>query len=133
MQAITVRSGRQLDGPSRVEHKKEERREENESLSDDHGISVGEKGKEKVVEEETPSKSKVLIPTIPFAQRLKQNKLEKDIEKFVKIFKQLNINTLYIDANDQIPSYAKFVKEIKSKKRKLEDNEAATLTEDYSA
>ncbi|XP_052204333.1 uncharacterized protein LOC127809523 [Diospyros lotus] len=76
---------------------------------------------------------KPYVPPIPFPQRLKQNKVDKQFEKFLKVFKQLRINIPFADALAQIPAYAKFLKEIMSNKRKLEDYKTIALTEECSA
>jgi len=47
--------------------------------------------------------------------------------------KKLYINILFTEALSQMPSYAKFLKEILSNKRKLEEHETVALTEEYSA
>ncbi|XP_038976409.1 uncharacterized protein LOC113461320 [Phoenix dactylifera] len=73
------------------------------------------------------------VPPIPFPQRLKQNKIDQQFEKFLKVFRQLHINIPFADALAQIPAYTKFLKEIISKKRKLEDFETIALTEECSA
>ncbi|XP_021737522.1 uncharacterized protein LOC110704041 [Chenopodium quinoa] len=75
---------------------------------------------------------KPYVPPNPFPQRLMQNKVENQYEKFLKIFKQLHVNIPFADALMQIPSYAKFLKEITSKKRKLEDYETIALSEECS-
>ncbi|XP_038973113.1 uncharacterized protein LOC120105094 [Phoenix dactylifera] len=76
---------------------------------------------------------KPYVPPIPFPQRLKQNKIDQQFEKFLKVFRQLHINIPFADALAQIPAYTKFLKEIMSKKRKLEDFETIALTEECSA
>ena len=97
-------------------------------------VSAEETGKENVVDKiESTSKTNVAIPPVPFSQRFKQNQLHKEFEKFVKIFKQLHINISFADAISQISSYAKFLKEIMSKKRCLEDHEMIALMKEYSA
>ncbi|XP_038981145.1 uncharacterized protein LOC120110395 [Phoenix dactylifera] len=73
------------------------------------------------------------IPSIPFSQRLKQNKIDQQFENFLKVFRQLHINILFADALAQISAYTKFLKEIIFKKRKLEDFETITLMEKCSA
>ncbi|KAJ4716943.1 DNA-directed DNA polymerase [Melia azedarach] len=73
------------------------------------------------------------VPPIPFPQRLRKNKLDKQFSKFLDVFKKLHINIPFADALEQMPSYAKFMKEILSNKRKLEENEAVMLTEECSA
>ena len=90
--------------------------------------------KEKVEEEQPTSSNTVSIPSaVSFPQWLKPNKLDKDFDKFVKIFKQLHINIPFIDAISQIPSYAKFLKEIMTRKKKLQDRKTTALIEECSA
>ena len=80
-----------------------------------------------------PPPVKPYVPPISFSQRLKQNKLDKQFEKFLQVFRQLYINIPFADALAQIPTYAKFLKEVMSNKRKLEDYETISMTEEYSA
>ncbi|XP_052311391.1 uncharacterized protein LOC112328498 [Populus trichocarpa] len=70
---------------------------------------------------------------IPFPQRLKKNKLDKQFSKFLDVFKKLQINIPFADALEQMPSYVKFFKDILSNKRKLEEYETVALTEECSA
>ena len=72
-------------------------------------------------------------PRIPFPQRLKKNKLDKQFSKFLEVFKKLHINIPFADALEQMPSYVKFMKDILSNKRKLEEYETVALTEECSA
>ncbi|XP_058784693.1 uncharacterized protein LOC131659532 [Vicia villosa] len=72
-------------------------------------------------------------PPIPFPQRLAKSKTEGQFKKFVELLKQLNITIPFTEAIIQIPSYANFLKEILSNKKKLEDNETVMLTAKCSA
>ncbi|XP_050909142.1 uncharacterized protein LOC127122911 [Lathyrus oleraceus] len=67
-------------------------------------------------------------PLVPYPQRLVKSKNEGQFKKFVKLLKQLNITIQFKEAITQMPSYAKFLKEIISNKKKLEDNETVMLT-----
>ncbi|KAJ8751563.1 hypothetical protein K2173_016803 [Erythroxylum novogranatense] len=49
------------------------------------------------------------------------------------VFKKLIINIPFAEALENIPSYAKFVKDVLSKKRRLGDHETVALTEECSA
>ena len=51
----------------------------------------------------------------------------------MEVFKKLNINILFADALEQMPSYVKFMKDILSKKRRLSDFGTVDLTEECSA
>ena len=70
---------------------------------------------------------------MPFPQRLKKFRDDKQFHKFVQVFKQLHMNIPFADALAQIHAYSKFLKEIMSNKRKLEDFETIALTEETSA
>ena len=70
---------------------------------------------------------------IPYPQRLKKHKLDKQFTKFMEVFKKLHINIPFADALEQMPSYVKFMKDILSQKRRLADFETVNLTEECSA
>ena len=72
-------------------------------------------------------------PPILFPQRFAKSKNEGQFKKFVELLKQLNITIPFTEAITQMPSYAKFLKEILSNKKKIEDNETVTLTAECSA
>ncbi|XP_048502790.1 UBA domain-containing protein Mud1-like [Beta vulgaris subsp. vulgaris] len=97
---------------------------------------------EKVLEEEakeTEKKEPIVIPIapykppVPFPQRLAQAKLEKKYGKFLDILKKLHINIPFLDAISEMPSYAKFLKDMLSNKRKIEENVTVSLTAECSA
>ncbi|XP_050875003.1 uncharacterized protein LOC127078606 [Lathyrus oleraceus] len=71
-------------------------------------------------------------PLIPYLQRIVKSKNEGQFKKFVELLKQLNITIPFTEAITQIPSYAKFLKEILSNKKKIEDNETVMLTAECS-
>ena len=73
------------------------------------------------------------IAPIPYPQRLKKNKLDKQFTKFMEVFKKLHINIPFADALEQMLSYVKFMKDILSQKRRLADFETVNLTEECSA
>ena len=82
--------------------------------------------------EDRPTMTKPTVP-IPYPQRLKKNKLDKQFAKFMEVFKKLHINIPFADALEQMPSYVKFMKDILSKKRRASDFETVNLTEECSA
>jgi len=59
-------------------------------------------------------------------------KLDLQFRKFLKVLKKLYINIPFTEALSQMPSYAKFLKEILSNKRKLEEYKTTVLTEERS-
>ena len=90
-----------------------------------------EQFKEKQSEENT-TEAKDSTP-VPYPQRLKKHKLDKQFTKFMDVFKKLHINIPFADAIEKMPSYVKFMKDILSQKRRLADFEIVKLTEECSA
>ncbi|XP_074327014.1 uncharacterized protein LOC141664955 [Apium graveolens] len=97
----------------------------------DPNEKVDDEQKEEEVAPKAPGKPHV--PPIPFPQRLHNRQLEKQYEKFLQIFRQLHINIHFADALAQMPLYAKFLKEMLSRKQKIEDVETITLNAECSA
>ncbi|XP_076917602.1 uncharacterized protein LOC143577737 [Bidens hawaiensis] len=59
--------------------------------------------------------------------------MEEQYGKFLELFKQLHINLPFLDALKEMPKYAKFLKEVLSNKKKLEELSCVTLNEECSA
>ena len=87
------------------------------------------------VSKETKKQTRTDEPAIPipYPQRLKKSKLEKQFTKFLDIFKKLHINIPFMEALENMPSYVKFMKKILASKKKLEEYGTITLTEECSA
>ena len=64
-----------------------------------------------------PTTTEPTVP-IPYPQRLKKNKLDKQFTKFMEVFKKLHINIPFADALEQMPCYVKFMKDIHVKEKK---------------
>ncbi|XP_076948899.1 uncharacterized protein LOC143621329 [Bidens hawaiensis] len=75
---------------------------------------------------------KPYVPPIPYPNRLKKEKMEAQYGKFLKLFKQLHINLPFIEDISQMPKYAKFLKDVLTNKRKLEELSHVTLNEECS-
>ncbi|XP_048491613.2 uncharacterized protein LOC104883015 [Beta vulgaris subsp. vulgaris] len=90
-----------------------------------------------IVEEEkkapTPTPIRPYTPPVPFPQRLARAKLEKKYGKFLDILKKLHINIPFLEAISEMPSYAKFLKDMLSNKRKIDENATVSLTAECSA
>ncbi|KAJ9557142.1 hypothetical protein OSB04_011756 [Centaurea solstitialis] len=80
----------------------------------------------------TPQENTTSTPVplyVPYPQRLRNRKEEAQFKKFLDVFKQLHINIPLVEAIEQMPNYAKFLKDILSKKKKLNEYETLALTE----
>ena len=70
---------------------------------------------------------------MPFPQRLQKSRREEQFSKFFDIFKKIEINIPFAEVISQMPLYAKFLKEILSKKRKIAKEGIVNLTATCSA
>ena len=70
---------------------------------------------------------------VPFPQRLQKAKKEEQFSKFLEIIKKIEINIPFADAIIQMPDYAKFLKDILSKKKKIAEEGMVSLTATCSA
>nr|XP_025678906.1 uncharacterized protein LOC112778841 [Arachis hypogaea] len=127
--AITLRSGKKV---------------ETEAITQEEHNKEGLKGevKEQKQEQETSTQSEKLAkkeamkayqPMIPYPQRLKGENKEKQYSKFLEIFKTLHINIPFIEVLEQMPLFAKFMKELLTKKRSLKEGQMVVMTRECSA
>ena len=59
------------------------------------------------------------MPVAPFPQRLQKAKTEEQFSRFLDMFKKIEINIPFAEALAQMPNYAKFLRDILSKKRRF--------------
>ncbi|KAL5571571.1 hypothetical protein UlMin_021168 [Ulmus minor] len=118
--AITLRSGKELE---KSKEASKQAVEEDTSVSKNQPAAT-------TIEQPLPKPSS---NAVPFPQRLRKQILDKQFSKFIDIFKSLHINLPFVDMLEQMPKYAKFLKEVLSNKRRLEGNEKVMLTEECSA
>ena len=59
--------------------------------------------------------------------------MEKQFSKFLEIFKKIEINNPFVEAITQMPNYAKFMKDILSKKKKIAEEGIVSLIATCSA
>ena len=97
---------------------------EKQKLTEQPEKSGGLKHKEKV---------QAYTPAVPFPQRLQKARREEQFSKFLEIFKKIEINIPFVEAINQMPNYAKFMKEILSKKKKIAKEGIVNLTATCSA
>ena len=135
---VTLRSGRELE-EKRVEKKDtdEEKYAETGEEFKKHSSETTEEEKtvkmqlKQQVEKENLGKKeevKAYNPQVPFPQRLQKAKLEEQFSKFLNMFKKIEINIPFSEALAQMPHYAKFIKEILRRKRKIAEEGIASLT-----
>ena len=69
------------------------------------------------------------IPPAPYPHRLRAPKKVNNHYEIYELFKQVKLNIHLLDAIKKIPSYAKFLKDLSTVKRKLGVNEETFMTE----
>jgi len=58
------------------------------------------------------------VPKAPFPQRFQPTKKKNHCERILKVFSNVQINIPFLDVINQIPSYAKFLKDLTTIKKK---------------
>jgi len=72
------------------------------------------------------------VPLFPFPQRFAKAKLNSQFSKFLDMLRKSHVNIPFLDTLPQMPLYAKFLKEILSKKSKIDEHETIALGEECS-
>ena len=76
-----------------------------------------------------PEKDKAShVPPAPYPHRLRASKKVNNHSEIYELFKQVKLNIPLLDVIKQIPSYAKFLKDLCTVKRKLGVNKEAFMT-----
>ncbi|KAG9453537.1 hypothetical protein H6P81_006441 [Aristolochia fimbriata] len=131
IKVITLRSGKVLEEqrqPQVEENKANQQQDkEGKKQKEEREVSRQQRGKSCL------SNAEINVDTLPYPARAKKDKLEEKFSKFIDIFKKLEINILFVEALMQMPQYAKFLKEVLSGKRKIEEQGIVMLTESCSA
>ncbi|XP_073129138.1 uncharacterized protein, partial [Henckelia pumila] len=130
---ITLRSGKIVNDPYSDENKYQSN-----SKSKDENLDTFEKDdtlspKIKKVDDKL---SEIICESnkhVPFPHALVNNKKQKNDSDIYEVFKQVKINIPLLDAIKQVPSYAKFLKDLCTVKRQLHVKKKAFLTEQVSS
>ena len=123
--AVQLRSGKEL------EKEKSEKGESNKGegiLENAESLEKERKKEQQKQEERNKEKAQNSMPAVPFPQRLQKSRIEEQFAKFLKTFQKLEISMPFTEVVTQMPLYAKFLKEILSKKRKFAEEGVVNLT-----
>ncbi|XP_070057820.1 uncharacterized protein [Nicotiana tomentosiformis] len=80
----------------------------------------------------TKAKAPLPRPPPPYPQRLEKKNNENQFKKFIEMMKRLSINVPLVEALEQMPGYAKFMKYLVTKKRSM-NCETIKMTHQVSA
>ena len=130
--AIQLRSGKYLSSNRKTEGKEEteaekEKTEEKEEKNSQLEQLKGSNDQKK--KEGGPA----YTPAVSFPQILQKSRREEQFSKFLDIFKKIEMNIPFVEVISQMPLYAKFMKEVLSKKRKIVEEGIVNLTATCSA
>ncbi|XP_021851968.1 uncharacterized protein [Spinacia oleracea] len=134
IKAITLSLGKGYEGPvmrKEVDKKRDEGCEEEEKVvSERVQIEQSEqtqceksdsKSEEVVTKESEKAPMKPYKPHIPFPHWVVEKNLNEKYSKFLDVMKGLQVNIPFLHAMTQMPTYAKFFKELLTNKAKLEE------------
>ncbi|KAK9034766.1 hypothetical protein V6N11_076823 [Hibiscus sabdariffa] len=147
--ALTLRSGKEInkddkfggipiEDPTPSDELKESEDVIDSPIEEDKGEKLdNEKTEEQHAKATTsavpkPAREEIRPPP-PFPQRLKKHKEDLQFQKFVSMLDQFHINIPFLEAIEKVPSYAKFLKDIVTKKRKAESYETVVVASEYCA
>ena len=120
--AVQLRSGKELE-------KKKEKNDSNKEEESPEEEEALEKKKEGVDRKDIKG-SRLAVPC---PQRLQKSKIEEQFTRFLKTFQKLEISMPFTEAVTEMPLYAKFMKDMLSKKRKIVEEGIVNLTATCSA
>ena len=113
--AITTRGGKQTIDPPMPSNQENVRK-------DDDKVVKGSGEAEESTGKDAEVPMKVIPmprPPLPFPQRLVKKTENGKYQRFITMLKQLSINVPLVEALEQLPGYAKFMKDLVTKKRSI--------------
>ena len=137
---ITLRSGKKIEKLTPKPHVEEEEETKKEEEMEDKKKEISEKKEDydstmnanpekKLLKEEMLKKS----TSPPFPQALHGKKGIRNASEILEVLRQVKVNIPLLDMIKQVPTYAKFLKDLCTIKRGLTVNKKAFLTEQVSA
>ncbi|CAH9138304.1 unnamed protein product [Cuscuta epithymum] len=139
VQAITLRSGRTLPEvntpllPHRRDDQQPEGPDSQEVEEEPVAAPIPAKSNEAQKEDSQKKAESKKTPPLPFPTRVKKSNDNANLIRFMEHLKQLHINMPFMEALTEMPRYAKFMKDLLTKKRRWEEPEVVDLNAECSA
>ncbi|KAL4276253.1 hypothetical protein AHAS_Ahas20G0188700 [Arachis hypogaea] len=114
-----IESDKIISKKDKASNNEEDKQEQEKLKEKDEQLHASRKGKQ-VTEESSQEQEKAVkayTPPLPYPQRLQKELKNQQFPKFLEVFKKLEINILLAEALEQMPLYAKFLKDLINKKR----------------
>ncbi|CAM8966620.1 unnamed protein product [Rhodiola kirilowii] len=133
--AVTLRSGKELESelPKRKRVSFDLGGQASAEIEElDEEIPNPQVEKEREVEKEK-DELRTYTPPIPFPQRLKKKSNDKQFSKFAEMMRKLYVTMPFTEVITQAPSYARFLKDVITCRRTIEDVDTVSLNGECSA
>ncbi|RVW67964.1 hypothetical protein CK203_064209 [Vitis vinifera] len=137
---ITLRSGKKIEQPTPKPHVEKEEEIKKGKEMEDKESEISEEKKDsdstmKAIPEKELLKEEMLKKSTspPFPQALHGKKGVRNAAEILEVLRQVKVNIPLLDMIKQVPTYAKFLKDLCTIKRGLTVNKKAFLTEQVSA
>ncbi|XP_074327643.1 uncharacterized protein LOC141665559 [Apium graveolens] len=98
----------------------------------DHTNKGGIEGSKKAKNEKIVNVPLSYVPKFLFSSRMNRTKVDQHFGKFMTLVKNLEVTVPFTYLISQVPSYAKFLKDILTKKRSFGEVETVVFTEECS-
>jgi hypothetical protein len=133
---VTLRSGRRVDNlvadPEEIDEavpaidlaRQEEMKSDNKEKKD---------AEPSIVTPIEKDLTRSFVPKAPYLERLRAPKKNAQFAEILEVFKQVQINITFLDTIQQVPAYAKFLKDLITIKRKTNVPKKAYLIEQMSS
>jgi hypothetical protein len=139
-----------VENPSNTTHGQEQvqsivtlrsRRQVDNQVEENPAVQQGQESGNKEKRDAEPSKAtpivedppRSFVPKAPYLERLQAPKKGRKFEDILEVFKQVQINIPFLDAIQQVPLYAKFLKDLITFKRRTNVPKKAFLTKQVSS
>ncbi|VFQ73676.1 unnamed protein product [Cuscuta campestris] len=135
LRAITLRSGKELQGPevkASIDEVPVETFIETTPQKKSESIPQETRKEETSFSQPQPTR-KTQLNTIPFPTRVKKSKDEKAFQKFLDVIGQVEVKMPLVNVLTEMPKYGKFLKNLVSKKRDWEEFPVVSLNAECSA
>jgi hypothetical protein len=128
---VTLRSGKRVD--NQVVNPEADHAEEEEQKAEEGDNQKEGDAKPSTVTLVVKEPPRALMSKAPYPERLQAPRNGGKLEDILEVFEQVQINISFLDAIQQIPSYAKFLKDLVTVKRKTNVPKKAFMTEQVNA
>ncbi|RVW63904.1 Retrovirus-related Pol polyprotein from transposon opus [Vitis vinifera] len=137
---ITLRSGKKIEKPTPKPHVEKKKKNKEREEMEEKESEISEKKKDydstmnAILEKELLKEEMLKKSTSPpFPQALHGKKGIRNAAEILEVLRQVKVNIPLLDMIKQVPTYAKFLKDLCTIKRGLTVNKKAFLTEQVSA